>query len=102
MHSFDVPRRSSSHDTAAARKLAETLSKNGSSFVGIEQNLVDLVWGVDRPSRPRELVKVHLEKYAGKSFQEKISDLRKELEKQKKAGIVICMVIFLSFAPNTV
>lgn len=61
--------------------------------MGIEQNLVDLVWGEDRPSRPRELVKVHPEKYAGKTFQEKISELRKELEKQKKAGFVICTVI---------
>lgn len=36
---------------------------------------------------------IHPEKYAGKSFQEKIGDLRKELEKQKKAGFVICTVI---------
>lgn len=102
MHYFGVTRQLSSHDTAGAHKLAETLSKNGSSFVGIEPNLVDLVWGKDRPSRPRELVKVHPEKYAGKSFQEKIGDLRKELEKQKKAGFVICMVISPLFARNTV
>lgn len=75
---------------AGARKLAETLGKNGSSFVGVPQNLVDAVWGKDRPARPRELVKVHPEKYAGKSFQEKISDLRTELGKQKKTGFLIC------------
>ena len=81
---------------ADARKLAETLQKNGSSLVGIQQNLVDLVWGKDRPAAPRELVKVHPVKYAGKSFQEKISELRKELESRKKAGFVICTATLLS------
>lgn len=43
--------------------------------------------------RPRELVTVHPAKFAGKSSQEKINELRKELEKQKKAAFVICTVI---------
>ncbi|BDD59494.1 hypothetical protein MAP00_004700 [Monascus purpureus] len=74
---------------ASARELSETLRKNGSSLVGVQDNLVDLVWGKDRPERPNEPVKVHPDKFAGKSFQEKISDLRKELETKKKAGFVI-------------
>lgn len=59
--------------------------------MGVQQNLVDLVWGNDRPSRPQEKVRVHPVKYAGKPFQEKVDDLRKELESKKKAGFVICM-----------
>lgn len=85
-------RRSGSQNVAGARELAETLKKNGSSLVGVQENLVDLVWGNDRPERPSELVKIHPDKFSGKSFQEKISDLRKELETKKKAGLVICMV----------
>ncbi|KAH8433136.1 aminopeptidase P [Aspergillus melleus] len=77
---------------SGARSLTETLKKNGSTLVGVQQNLVDLVWGKDRPAAPRELVKVHPEKYAGKSFQEKIGDLRKELETKKYAGFVISML----------
>ncbi|GAT29707.1 exocyst complex component Sec8 [Aspergillus luchuensis] len=77
---------------AGARSLSETLKKNGSSLVGVEQNLVDLVWGKDRPAPPREAVRVHPAQYAGKSFQEKIGDLRKELENKKAAGIVISML----------
>lgn len=77
--------------TAGARKLAETLEKNGSTLVGVQQNLVDLVWGKDRPARPSEKVRVHPAKYAGKSFQEKVSELRKDLESRKKAGFIICM-----------
>lgn len=78
--------------SAGARKLAETLEKNGSSLVGIQQNLVDLVWGKDRPARPSEKVRVHPVKYAGKPFQEKIADIRKELETKKKAAFIICTV----------
>ncbi|KAF7156036.1 hypothetical protein CNMCM5623_009178 [Aspergillus felis] len=75
---------------SGARSLAETLKKNGSSLVGISQNLVDLVWGKDRPAPPREKVRVHPDNFAGKTFQEKIADLRKELENKKTAGFVIC------------
>jgi Xaa-Pro aminopeptidase len=75
---------------AGARKLAETLEKNGSSLVGIQQNLVDSVWGKDRPPRPSEKVRVHPNKYAGKSFQDKVADLRKELETKKKGAFFIC------------
>jgi Xaa-Pro aminopeptidase len=62
-------------------------------LIGVSQNLVDLVWGSDRPAPPREKVRVHPEKYAGKSFQEKVSDLRKELENKKAAGFVICVLL---------
>ncbi|CAL5871988.1 uncharacterized protein PFLUO_LOCUS6245 [Penicillium psychrofluorescens] len=77
---------------SGARKLAETLEKNGSSLVGIQQNLVDSVWGKDRPPRPSEKVRVHPNKYAGKSFQDKVADLRKELETKKKGAFFISML----------
>jgi len=73
--------------------MAETLEKNGSTLVGVQENLIDLVWGKERPARPSEKVRVHPEKYAGKTFQEKVSDLRKDLESRKKAGFIICTTI---------
>lgn len=51
---------------------------------------MDLAWGKDRPARPVEMVKVHPIKFAGKSSEEKISELRKELEKKKRSGFIIC------------
>ncbi|KAJ5908590.1 hypothetical protein N7495_001272 [Penicillium taxi] len=76
---------------SGARKLIDKLGKDGasSSLVMVEQNLIDVVWGVNRPQRPCEKLRVHPVKYAGKKFQEKISDLRKELETRKRAGIII-------------
>jgi Xaa-Pro aminopeptidase len=64
--------------------------------VGVQENLIDAVWGKDRPARPSEKVRVHPEKYAGKAFQEKITELRKDLESRKKAGFIICMTISIS------
>ena len=58
--------------------------------MGIEENLVDLVWGKDRPPRPNEKVKVLGDQFTGKKFQDKIEDLRKELEKKKSPGLIVC------------
>lgn len=56
---------------------------------------MDLVWGQSKPSRPNEKVKVLDIKFAGKNFQDKLEDLRKELEKKRVAGLVICKFILL-------
>lgn len=76
-----------------ARKLSETLLKKaGKHLVGVTENLVDQVWGSARPARPKEKVKVLAEKFSGKSFESKIEELRKELDKKKAVGVVISML----------
>lgn len=52
-------------------------------------NLVDLVWGKDRPARPAEPVLVLDKKYAGKDYVDKIADIRKDLEKKNSHGLVL-------------
>jgi Xaa-Pro aminopeptidase len=59
----------------------------------VTENLVDIVWGDAKPSRPQEKVMVLDTKYSGKKFEEKLEDLRKELDKKKSAGIVICKIM---------
>jgi Xaa-Pro aminopeptidase len=73
-----------------ARKLAEKIKKKGGEYKAIDENLVDLVWGAERPARPSE--KVQPLKYSGKSYDDKIEDLRKELEKKKSLGFVVSML----------
>ncbi|KAL8764202.1 MAG: hypothetical protein Q9184_000171 [Pyrenodesmia sp. 2 TL-2023] len=76
-----------------ARKLNEKIKKKGGAqLVGVKANLVDLVWGDQRPSRPNERVSVLDIKFAGKKFEEKIEDLRKELDKKKSAGLIVSML----------
>lgn len=78
-------------EVAEARKLTERIKKKGGAeLVGVKANLVDLVWGDERPSRPNEKVSVLDIEYAGKNFEEKIEDLRKELDKKKSAGLIVC------------
>jgi Xaa-Pro aminopeptidase len=77
---------------ADARKLADKIKKKGGQYKAIDENLVDLVWGAERPTRPSEKVIVQPVEYSGKSFDEKIEDLRKELEKKKSLGFVVSML----------
>jgi Xaa-Pro aminopeptidase len=78
---------------ADARKLSEKVKKKGGSELKpVTENLVDIVWGSDRSPRPNEKVIVLDTKFSGKKFEEKLEDLRKELDKKKSAGIVISML----------
>ncbi|OAP56630.1 hypothetical protein AYL99_08742 [Fonsecaea erecta] len=75
-----------------ARKLSETLKKKShATLVGVSENLVDNIWK-DRPPRPAEKVIVLSERYAGKSFQQKLDDLRKDLKKKKAVGMVVSLL----------
>lgn len=76
-----------------ARKLGKSIKdKSGGKLLGISENLVDLVWGSGRPPRSKETVMVLDEKYAGKSTEKKVEELRKELDKKKHAGFVVSML----------
>jgi len=75
------------------RKLAEKIrKKGGKDLVALAENLVDQVWGKEKPARPNEPVRVLGMEYAGKKFQEKIEELRKELDKKKAAAFVVSML----------
>nr|POE56588.1 putative xaa-pro aminopeptidase p [Quercus suber] len=75
------------------RKLADKIKKKGGrDLVALAENLVDAVWGKDKPARPNEPVRVLSLEYAGKNFQHKIEELRKELDKKKAAGFVVSML----------
>ncbi|KAL6792483.1 X-prolyl aminopeptidase [Trichoderma sp. SZMC 28013] len=78
---------------SAAKKLAEKIRKSGGSdLVPLDVNLVDAVWGGERPARPQQRITVLSEKFAGKSVQGKLSDLISELEKKKSPGVFISML----------
>ncbi|KAI5259573.1 hypothetical protein E4T42_00099 [Aureobasidium subglaciale] len=76
-----------------ARKLSEKIKKKGGKdLVAVKENLVDSVWGTARPARPNEKADVLTLDFAGKKFQDKIDDLRKDLDKKKSAGFVVSML----------
>jgi Xaa-Pro aminopeptidase len=76
-----------------ARKLSEKIKKRGGQeLVAIDENLVDSIWGADRPPRPNELVIVLGQQYAGRDVKSKLEDLRKDLEKKKSSGFIVSML----------
>jgi len=78
---------------ADARKLSEKIKKKGGKdLIAVKENLVDSVWGSARPARPNEKADVLTLDFAGKKFQDKIEDLRKDLDKKKSAGFVVSML----------
>jgi len=79
--------------SAAATKLSEKiLAKGGAGLFAVHENLVDLVWGAERPPRPKNPVRVHDIQFAGQPFTEKLDNLRKELDKKNSAGLVVSML----------
>lgn len=67
-----------------------TLSKD-SELVPISRNLVDEIW-TDKPKRPAEPVTTH-EEHAGRTLEDKVEDIRKELRKKKEQwGMVVGML----------
>lgn len=76
-----------------ARKLADKIkAAGGADLIAVEDNLVDKVWGADRPAKPTQAVKPLNEEFSGKSVTAKLEDLRKELDKKKSSGFVVSML----------
>lgn len=83
-----------------ARKLADKIKKKGGEYKAVSENLIDLVWGKDRPARPSEKVIVQPLQYSGRSFEDKIADIRKELDKKKSLGFVASMLDEIAWLYN--
>ncbi|RYP67374.1 hypothetical protein DL771_007265 [Monosporascus sp. 5C6A] len=78
---------------SAAKKLAEKVKKSGGKdLVPIAENLIDKVWGDDRPPRPSEPVIVLKPQFSGKDVKTKLAEVRKELDKNKSLGFVVSML----------
>ncbi|GAB1320092.1 putative Xaa-Pro aminopeptidase P [Madurella fahalii] len=79
--------------SSVAEKLDESVKKSGGAGLkAVSENLVDPVWGADRPARSNNPIVLLPEKYSGKDTATKLTDLRKELEKKKAAAFVLSML----------
>ena len=74
---------------AEGKSLVGQLTSKGAEAVFPSRNLVDAAWGNNRPSPIDAPVKAHDLKYAGKPAQEKIADIRKDLEQQPSGSAFI-------------
>ncbi|KAH6887859.1 putative Xaa-Pro aminopeptidase P [Coprinopsis sp. MPI-PUGE-AT-0042] len=75
-----------------ATNLRKNLATKQSTLVPITTNLVDVVWGSDRPARPHNNV-FHLdEKYSGQSLQDKVNKVREVVAKENGKAVVVTML----------
>jgi Xaa-Pro aminopeptidase len=78
---------------STAKKLAEKIKRaGGQELVAIDDNLIDSVWGENRPLRPCEPVVVLPDRLAGKDVQTKLAELRQEISKKDSPGFVISIL----------
>ncbi|ORX90124.1 Creatinase/aminopeptidase [Basidiobolus meristosporus CBS 931.73] len=71
-----------------ARKLQERLTSVNSALVTVKDNLIDKIWK-DRPSLPANKIFPHPMRYAGRSVDDKLLQLREELRKYNAYGFIV-------------
>uniref|UniRef100_A0A8C0W1R8 Xaa-Pro aminopeptidase n=2 Tax=Castor canadensis TaxID=51338 RepID=A0A8C0W1R8_CASCN len=60
-------------------------------LVSITTNLVDLVWGSDRPPVPSQPIYALQEAFVGSTWQEKVSDIRSQMQKHSGAPTAVLL-----------
>lgn len=63
-------------------------------------NLIDPIWGIDRPPLPKSPFRVHPLEYAGMSVADKVKDIRKEMETKKATLAVFCTLDDVAYLLN--
>ncbi|PVZ99532.1 hypothetical protein BB558_004423 [Smittium angustum] len=71
-----------------ADNYTKILEEKGSKIVGVKDNLVDAVWE-NKPSMPKESIFYLDIKFSGKSWIDKVSQVRKEAEKLGASGVLV-------------
>jgi Xaa-Pro aminopeptidase len=78
---------------STAKGLAEKIRKNGGAeLVAVDGNLVDMVWGDERPARPSENVIIQPDELAGESVLNKLNKVRQEIGKKHSPGFLVSML----------
>jgi len=75
-----------------AKALKETLKNRESELVPVAFNLVDAVWGKERPTPLKNKIHPLGTKFSGRSVEEKLKFVREQLTKRKVAGTVVSML----------
>lgn len=78
-----------------ARDLSKTLEEAGRKLVPLlGGNLVDQVWGSERPPPPDKPLRIHKIEFAGQSVADKIQHLQGELKGETQPPAPLSLLIF--------
>ncbi|XP_075395226.1 xaa-Pro aminopeptidase 2 [Tenrec ecaudatus] len=67
------------------------LQNSNRLLVSIPNNLVDLVWGAERPPIPSQPIYALQEAFTGSTWQEKISGIRSQMQKHRRAPTAVLL-----------
>ncbi|XP_043830803.1 xaa-Pro aminopeptidase 2 [Dromiciops gliroides] len=67
------------------------LQGSNRSLVSIKDNLVDQVWGTERPAIPSEPIFYLQEKFTGSTWQDKVTGIRNQMQKHTKAPTAVLL-----------
>ena len=68
-------------------ELAKALEPKGIKLKALPRNLVDRIWGRERPAPPQGSVVLHPTRYAGKPAEQKIAELQAALRKEGEDAV---------------
>uniref|UniRef100_A0A8C3XQB8 X-prolyl aminopeptidase 2 n=1 Tax=Chelydra serpentina TaxID=8475 RepID=A0A8C3XQB8_CHESE len=70
---------------------ARVLQGSSRILVPIEDNLVDLVWGTQRPLSPTSEIYLLPETFTGSTWQEKVSGIRRQMEQHSRSPTAVLL-----------
>jgi len=88
------------HTVAEIGRLETALKVKGITLKPVARNLIDRLWGRDRPAPPANSVIVHPLKFAGRSAQDKIADIQKRLKADGHDAAVLTLSDSIAWAFN--
>jgi len=88
------------HTVGEISRLKDALAAKGLRLKPVSRNLVDRVWGKERPAPPAAPVVPHPQKYAGRSAEAKIADIQKALKDAGDDAVVLTLPDSICWAFN--
>jgi len=79
------------HAASPLKKMQEALQASAKrlKFKSLSHNIIDPVWGGARPAAPSGPLRLHPAQFAGLSVQHKLDDVRKAMQAQNAAALVL-------------
>lgn len=81
------------------KNFSSPLEEAGHSLIPVPENLIDLVWE-ERPPPPQNAINPLSDKYTGRSWVEKVNDVRSKLNEKKAVALVITALDEVAYLLN--
>ncbi len=88
------------HTAGEIGRLEEALAAKGLKLKPVSRNLVDRIWGRERPAPPAAPVVPHPQKYSGRPADAKVADIQKTLKEAGEDAVILTLPDSICWAFN--